>query len=131
GCIGPSQWESEGQVVPDIGPTSSVFVERYRQRFRESPDYPAAQAYAAGLVLQRCVTEAGDVADVHLRQTAYSLLCQTFYGNFRLDPETGVQLGHETVLVQWQAGSKRIIWPRDVAQAVLMYPKPTGGGRKR
>ena len=30
--------------------------------------------------------------------------CRTFYGDFRLDPETGVQVGHEAVLVQWQDG---------------------------
>ena len=50
GCIGPSQWEPERWRPPDIGPSSAAFVERFRQRFGQVPDYPAAQAYAAGLI---------------------------------------------------------------------------------
>jgi len=126
GCIGPSQWEPEGQALPDVGPPSSAFVERYRRLFREPPDYPAAQAYAAGLILQRCVTEAGTCADADLRQAARRLACRTFYGDFRLDPETGEQIGHQIVLVQWQEGFKRIIWPLDMAQTAAVYPWPWG-----
>jgi branched-chain amino acid transport system substrate-binding protein len=126
GCIGPSQWEPEGQMLPDVGPTSPTFVERYRQRFQEPPDYPAAQAYAAGLILERCVSVAGTAADVDLRRAARSLVCRTFYGDFRADPETGVQIGHETVLVQWQGGVKRVIWPPAMAQTPPLYPKPPG-----
>jgi branched-chain amino acid transport system substrate-binding protein len=37
-----------------------------------------------------------------------------------LDPETGIQAGHETVLVQWQRGEKKVIWPADVAEGRLM-----------
>ena len=56
GCIGPSQWEPGAAAAPDVGPSSAAFVERFRQRFGQIPDYPAAQAYAAGLILQRCVS---------------------------------------------------------------------------
>jgi ABC-type branched-subunit amino acid transport system substrate-binding protein len=119
-CIGPSQWEPGAADVPDVGPASTLFVERFRQRFGRVPDYPAAQAYAAGLILQRCVGLAGSCADADLRASAETLHCRTLYGDFRLDPLSGVQIGHETVLVQWQAGDKKVVWPAQVAEAGLI-----------
>ncbi len=110
-CIGPSQWEPDVAGLPDVGPSGAVFVERFRHAFGQGPDYPAAQAYASGLILQRCVTLTSPCLDANLRTTAQMLACRTFYGNFRLNAETGAQVGHETVLVQWQGGEKRIIWP--------------------
>ena len=120
GCIGPSQWEPGAVAAPEIGPSSAAFVERFRGRFGQAPDYPAAQAYAAGVILQRCVALAGTCHDVTLRAAADTLTCQTFYGDFRLEADTGRQVGHETILVQWQAGEKTIVWPERVAQARLM-----------
>jgi branched-chain amino acid transport system substrate-binding protein len=123
GCIGPSQWEPDIDVAPDVGPTSAAFVERFRRRYGEAPDYPAAQAYAAGLIMQRGVALAGTCANVELRDATRALVCQTFYGRFQVDPVSGAQVGHETVLVQWQHGMKRIIHPMAVAQAMPMIPK--------
>jgi branched-chain amino acid transport system substrate-binding protein len=121
GWIGPSQWEPGAGMAPEVGPSSAAFVERFRQRFGQVPDYPAAQAYAAGLILQRCVASAGTCHDVALRAAAETLTCQTFYGDFRLEAGTGRQVGHETMLVQWQAGEKKVIWPERAAQAKLMF----------
>ncbi len=124
GCIGPSQWEPSASEKPDAGPTSTEFFERFQRRVGEAPDYPAAQAYAAGILLQRCVALAGTCTDAALLNVARWLDCRTFYGRFRLDPATGEQVGHETLLVQWQGGAKRIIWPIELAQATPLYPKP-------
>jgi branched-chain amino acid transport system substrate-binding protein len=123
GCIGPSQWEPGMDVTPEVGPTSAAFVERFRRRYGQTPDYPAAQAYAAGLIVQRGVAQAGTCANVDLREATRRLVCRTFYGRFQLDPVGGAQVGHEAVLVQWQQGMKRIIHPVVGAQAVLLIPK--------
>ena len=123
GYVGPSQWEPGAEETPEIGPSSAVFVARFHQRFGYLPDYPAAQAYAAGLILQRCVMLAETCGDADLRTTADGLTCRTFYGDFRLDAETGVQVGHETVLVQWQGGEKKVVWPAGMAHAALVYPR--------
>src|ERR671922_883764 len=120
GCIGPSQWEPSAAGAPDVGPSSAVFGARFRQRFAQVPDYPAAQAYAAGLILQRCITLAGTCTDADLRASASQLHCRTFYGDFRIDPQTGVQVGHEAVLVQWQGGEKKVVWPAELAEVRLM-----------
>ncbi len=117
GIFGPSQWEPVLQDRPDIGPTSAEFTARFRVRFDTEPDYPAAQAYAAGLIAQRCVELAGILRDDALREAASTVDLRTFYGRFRLDPSSGQQIGHELVVVQWQGGQKRVVWPPAVAQA--------------
>jgi branched-chain amino acid transport system substrate-binding protein len=123
GCIGPSQWELGAVGAPDVGLSSAEFIERFHQRFGQIPDYPAAQAYAAGLILQRCVALAGTCTDVTLRAAAETLACRTFYGDFRLEAETGRQVGHEALLVQWQGSKKQVVWPAEVAQTTLAYPR--------
>jgi branched-chain amino acid transport system substrate-binding protein len=136
GCIGPSQWEPGAAGSFDVGMSSAVFIERFRQRFGQIPDYPAAQAYAAGLILQRCVALAGTCSDVTLRAAADTLTCRTFYGDFRLEAETGRQVGHEALLVQWQESKKHVVWPAEIAQTAVAYPRrssfplPLGEGEK-
>jgi branched-chain amino acid transport system substrate-binding protein len=49
----------------------------------------------------------------------------TFWGEFKIDPETGKQIAHEMVLAQWQKGKFVVVWPPSVAQAKLYYPIPT------
>jgi hypothetical protein len=95
------------------------------------PDYPASQAYAACLIAQRCLEEAG-AADESLWRAACALDCGTFFGRFRIDPATGLQVGHEMVLVQWQRGRKLVVWPPSVSKARPLYPSPLpqgGAGR--
>ena len=119
--MGPSQWEPGGQATPDFGPTSVEVISSLERRGHDDVDYPMAQAYAAGVVVQRCLEEAGNSDDHSLREAAAQLRFSTFYGNFQID-EHGRQIGRETLLVQWQEGQKTIVWPRSSAQAELVYP---------
>lgn len=117
GFCGPSQWEPSIRGQPDLGPSSIEFADRFRDRFGAEPDYPAAQAYAAGLVAARCAEIAGSFEDRALRQAAGTLDLSTFYGRFRLDPRSGRQVGHAMVVAQWQDGQKQIVWPAGLATA--------------
>lgn len=111
GFLGPSQWEPDAALHPDVGPTSAEFVARFRRRFGIEPDYPAAQAYAAGLIAARCAELAGSLDDAAPAAIARRLSLTTFYGAFRLDEAGGGQVGHQVVVVQWQGGVKRVVWP--------------------
>jgi branched-chain amino acid transport system substrate-binding protein len=125
GFCGPSQWEPSIRGQPDLGPTSIQFADRFRERFGAEPDYPAAQAYAAGLVAARCAEIAGSFEDRALRQAAGTLDLTTFYGRFRLDPRSGRQVGHAMVVAQWQDGQKQVVWPLTVRTAPPQPPIPT------
>jgi branched-chain amino acid transport system substrate-binding protein len=111
GVFGPSQWEPSSANRPDVGPTAAEFVTRFQSQFGVAPQYPAAQAYAAGLIVERCLEVAGTFDDEALLDASKTLRLWTFYGAFALDPTTGEQIGHDLVVVEWQDGAKRLVWP--------------------
>lgn len=122
GFMGPSQWEPVAGFVPDFGPYPDQVVDSLKDGILQFIDYPMAQAYAAGLVVEKCLLEANTCDSLTLRQTAVDLKFSTFYGNFEIDEATGRQVGRETFLVQWQKGQKTIVWPPDQTHGALVYP---------
>ncbi len=124
GFIGPSQWEPGTKYPHDYGPSAQRVLESLTGQGRCPVDYPMAQAYAAGLVAQRCLEVAGSPDDGALRQAAAEMDFSTFYGRFKIDPSTGRQIGRSTLLVQWQQGRKVIVWPPEQFQAPLLHPWP-------
>lgn len=126
GLLGPAQWmspgRSPGSPEPDEGPTADEFASAYRARTRGEPPYPAAQAFAAGLIAARCLREADSSRDEDLHATAQRLDCTTLFGRFRIDAD-GSQIGHQVLTVQWQDGARKVVWPSDLAQAILRHPR--------
>lgn len=114
--FGPSQWEPVPGVCPEYGPSSADVIDWFEDT-DQATEYPAIQAFATGIVIERCLaagaandptTEAVD--QQQLRNAADTADFTTFYGRFRIDSETGKQIGHTPVIVQWQADEKRIVW---------------------
>jgi branched-chain amino acid transport system substrate-binding protein len=123
GLLGPSQWMPAAAPVPNEGPDAGWFETRYRSITGGDAPYPAAQAMAAGVLAARCLREAQVLEDAALLAAARRLACRTLYGEFRLDPATGLQVGHEVLTVQWQSGRRRIVWPLERAERPLAYPR--------
>ena len=48
----------------------------------------------------------------------------TFYGKSKIDPDSGVQIGHGMIITQWQDGEKVVIGPEDHAVGRIVYPTP-------
>ncbi|WP_241835155.1 ABC transporter substrate-binding protein [Pseudofrankia asymbiotica] len=119
GLVGPAQWLPEAAPEPDEGPAAASFVAAYRARTGFEPPYPAAQAFAAGLVALRCLRAsgtAGESGDDALRTAALGLTCTTLFGPFRVDA-AGRQLGHQVLTIQWQNGRRAVVWPPERANA--------------
>ena len=125
GFIGPSQWEPTGTYPHDYGPSAHEVLASLSKRHQGQVDYPMAQAYAAGLVAQRCLEQSGTLEDQVLRETAGKLDFSTFYGRFRINSVTGRQVGRSSLIVQWQGGRKLILWPPEQRQATLVHPWPS------
>lgn len=115
GLLGPAQWIASAAPAPDLGPPAADFVAAFRRRTGADPPYPAAQAFAAGLIAARCVRDAGSAGDAALLAAARALDCTTLFGRFRLDGNR--QVGHRVLTVQWQEGERRVIWPPEQAEA--------------
>lgn len=122
GLLGPAQWLAEAAPRPSDGPSATEFVAAYRRRTGGEPPYPAAQAFAAGIIAARCLREAGTADDEALLAAACDVDLTTMFARFRLDRRTRRQVGHEVLTVQWQDGVRRVIWPPEQAQARLRYP---------
>lgn len=109
GVLGPSQWEA-GTTFPNIaGPTSDWFLDSFQREFNQPPEYIAAGSFATGLILTECIRRATTLDDEALQNTACDLDCNTFYGRFRIDSRTGMQTGHDVLLIRWESGHKVVL----------------------
>jgi branched-chain amino acid transport system substrate-binding protein len=120
GLIGPAQWVAHTALKPDEGPDVRWFVTHYRDETGGDPPYTAAQAFAAGILYARCLREARETHDEVIKAAAQKLTCQTLFGKFQLDPKRGLQTGHQVVIVQWQQGQRRVVWPPEQAERPLV-----------
>ncbi len=141
GFMGPSQWEADSFYTSAnvsvggpafYGTNGTEFALAYRQAYGAAPDSYAAGGYAAGLVLQNAIEQAGTLDKDAILLALDETKITTFFGTLQFDTSTknhGLQTGHEVVYVQWQldpSGNlvKRVVWPVSLAVAPLTYPKP-------
>jgi branched-chain amino acid transport system substrate-binding protein len=118
GIVGPSGWEEAVAITPEIGPTPQEFARRMRAAAPSVHiDYPAAQAYAAGVLTGAALRTAGALDQERLRTAFSDLRTSTFYGDFAIDRVTGRQIGHQMLLVQWHGGRKIVIEPESHREA--------------
>jgi branched-chain amino acid transport system substrate-binding protein len=112
GLVGPSQWEAQLQFKPEIGPTPREFIQRMRSVSPQvACDYPAAQAYAAGVLIKTAIENAQSLDVGNVRAAFSDLRTTTFFGDFAIDRVTGRQIAHRVLLVQWHVGQKVVIDP--------------------
>lgn len=111
GLYGPCQWFDDGTDDPADGPNSEWFSHCYRDANGTEPPYPAAAAFAAGVVWKRCVNEADTIESSPVMAASQRLDTTTLFGRFRVDPVTGVQTGHQIRVVQWRDGERVLVDP--------------------
>jgi branched-chain amino acid transport system substrate-binding protein len=130
GVTVPSQWEPETRFKPQIGPTSAAFTKDYEDKYHAPPSYESAGGYAAGLVLQHAIEQAGSL-DANAVTAALDRTDLTlFYGQVKFATsadEHGLQAAHEMVLAQWQKNKqgqlvKQVVWPKSAETAKLVFP---------
>ena len=104
GIYGIAQWfPGPGRAI-ELGPAEASFLSAFRARARYRPDYPAAQAMAAAVIATHCARLAGTARREDLWAAAAQLETSTLFGTFAINPHSGAQEGHQTVLVRWAAG---------------------------
>lgn len=103
---GVAQWfgGEEAPPEPDLGPDPASFRQAYEAVVGVQPDYPAAQAAAAAVVAAHCARTAGTLDVRSLWSVATALDTTTLFGRFRVDPASGAQVAHGTVLLRWGPG---------------------------
>lgn len=137
--MAPAQWEIGVKYSPEsakakgiewFGPTNDEFISIFRDLTAKEtgkavdPDYHATEAAAAVICLVKAIEEAGSLDSDAVRAAFNRIHIMTCFGEFKIDPETGIQVGHQMVVIQWQNGEKKIVWPKEAAQADPVYPAP-------
>ena len=108
GIYGIAQWFPRGGERPELGPADAEFVSAYRELAGAEPDYPAVQAAAAAAIATHCAELAGSVDRAALWAVASELETTTLLGEFGIDPTSGAQVKHTTVLLQWRDGALQL-----------------------
>lgn len=135
GVMGPSHWEygvtySEEAAkklgLAWIGPTQDGFVKLFKEAVGKdmTPEYHSAEAAAAVLALVKGIEAADSLDNDKVRAALGKLHFMCFYGGWDVD-DTGLQIGHSMVDMQWQAGKRVIVWPTEAATGKPCYPLPT------
>lgn len=118
GVFFSTSW-SEGAKTP----LNSDFVTEYRKRFNAPPTEDAADAFAAGQVLQAAVTAVGKIDQVALADWLRANEVQTILGPLRWAPNGEPQTSF--MLAQWQSGKVEVVAPRPAATTdKIVFPKP-------
>jgi len=135
GVMGPSHWEYGVTFSPEgakkagldwIGPSQDEFVSLFKKALGKDmiPEYHAAEAGAQVLAYVKAVENINSVDPGKVRAALGKLKFMSFYGGWDVD-DTGMQIGHSMIDMQWQEGGRRVIvWPLEAATGKLVYPKP-------
>ncbi len=140
GVIGPSQWEpgvtynadaAKTLNIPWYGPAVADFISAYKAKYNTDPTYHSAGGYAAGLILQKALEDAGSTDTDAVKAALDKMDVMTFFGHIKFDTSAGnhgLQTGHTMVYMQWQKQNgnlvKVIVWPENAATGQALYPKP-------
>jgi hypothetical protein len=104
GVFGIAQWFPGSNKKVALGPPEADFLGAYADRVGVVPDYPAVQAAAGAMIATHCARLAEGTSREGLWAAAVELETSTLFGGFKIDPGTGAQVRHQTVLVRWTNG---------------------------
>jgi len=111
-------------------PGNALFAKAFAARWAAPPGLAAAQAYAAGQVLEQAVKQAGSLEQEKLRAALATLEAGTVLGRYKIDPQSGEQLGARPAVVQILKGRPEVVWPRTLATENWRLPYPRWDERK-
>jgi branched-chain amino acid transport system substrate-binding protein len=138
GIIGPAHWEIGVTFSPFttpkgtkyVGPTQDEFLSSFRKMSNGvDPDYHGIEATAAMFSYVLGIEAAQSLETDKVRAAMGKLRFMSAYGDWGIDPKTGKQVAHKSVLIQWQKGKKEIIWPPEAQTAKICYPMPSSQDR--
>ncbi len=110
GFMGTVAWNSDLAIegVP-------AFLDAFRARYPDQPFAPqeAGEGYAAGQLFGQAIEAAGSAEPVAIRDALASISVRTVMpgGPIRFDA-AGLNRSSEPILVEWQNGKLRTIWPK-------------------
>jgi len=127
--MGPAPWfkKQGGRAAENLNNmTSTEWDAMQNKKFKESPPYQGASAYAAPLVLIDAIEKAGsidsDAVMAVLRSKTFS--SKTFYGTVKFDDN--MQNAAQSVIIQHNGDSEpNVVYPHAEKTDNILFPTPT------
>lgn len=118
--------QAQGAIQAESGTTGLPFtknqeiVQRYQQKFGKPPSVVVLYGYTNFLTLVTAIEKAGSLDKYKVRDALCTLEIDAPIGKITFNGP-----GHAYVrplITQWQDGTKKIVWPADLANANFLYP---------
>lgn len=106
-----SQWEPTVAFGPD---DRSMFLTPFVKKYGVEPAYQAATAYAAGQILEKAVEKSQSIDREKIRDILSKMDAMSIIGRYGVD-NSGKQIKHFPLTIQWQNGKKHVVWPSNLA----------------
>jgi len=99
---------------------SEAFYRSFIKAYGAEPSYHAANAYAAGEIMERAIRKAGSLNRDKIRDYLSKSSMTTIIGRYGVD-KSGRQIKHFPLIIQIQRGKKEIVWPQGIATAKPVF----------
>jgi branched-chain amino acid transport system substrate-binding protein len=109
------QWEPHRKF-----PGSEKFRNDFYKTYGIIPSYQAANAYAAGQILEKAIKKTETLNRKAIREVLSTMNAISIIGMYGVD-KTGRQTRHSPLIIQWQKGKKEIVWPEDFRTAKPIF----------
>ncbi len=110
GIFGSSQWEPDARLP---FPGTAEFIHNFKKFTGKMPDYHACSAFSACQILEKAAKQIKSLDQDKIRNFIIALDTVTVMGRFKVD-HTGLQIGHNPMIIQWQHGKKEIVYPESM-----------------
>jgi len=105
-------------------PGANDYYEKFIRKYKTSPDYHGAEAYAAAQVMADVLRRTTSLASADILQALRKTDVMTVFGPVRFvayDQKSN-QNRADTYVVQWIQGKLELIWPKKYASTPFVYP---------
>jgi len=123
GIMGGEWWAPSMAWEDPFFGSASQYAAEFEQRFGYVPTYHAASSSVAGYLLQLAIERAGTLDTEAVRQQLLAMDEMTMFGPVRFD-ERGVNVAGAAAGFQIQDGQIVVLWPQEISQGNIVYPKP-------
>jgi len=113
GVFGSSQWEPNERIP---FPGARKFISDFSEYAKGLPSYHSGSAYAGCQIIERAIRNCACLDQARMADYIRSLDTVTIAGRFKVDQD-GRQIGHNSVIIQWQNGKKQIVFPASMQTA--------------
>jgi len=122
--LGSSQWTDATMGEDKYFGTAKDYAKDIQAKFGHAPDYHDAEATAACLALVLAAEKAGSSDVNKVRDALAGLDTESFFGKIKFDA-TGQNTFKPMSVIQVQNGKALTVWPKESAEAKMIWPGTT------